>query len=273
MLICKMEVYWNDDAARGKTVRSLIGFYRDQKFGDNWEAVPAIPSLGTNIGTWRFAELSGGKGGHGTRVVEMLDARGKFVARIPVFEQWTPHTLQMGLGYHFPADLLCRSAVPCPKEKAFRIRTTTQFGVSYGLVQGEAMYLEIEDVAAVQSSYYLYKGAGFTLSVPGPKGESALRKGVATVMGKAGSVGASTFGPWNDFTAPGWLMSYNFAGKAGSASPYSIGMGTSWSWSLFTFGVEYQVELGNFSGGSTYALPGMGFTNGHMELLAQESAK
>lgn len=40
MLICKMEVYWHDEAARGKTVRSLISFLRSREWGDNWEAVP-----------------------------------------------------------------------------------------------------------------------------------------------------------------------------------------------------------------------------------------
>lgn len=273
MLICKMEVYWHDEAARGKSVRSLISFLRSREWGDNWEAVPPIAGLSANIGTWRFAEAGGGKGGHRMRMVEMLDARGKFVAQIPVFEQWSSHTLEMGYGCHFPSDTRCRAVVSCPKDKAFRIRTTTQMGMSYGLVQGEAMYMEIEDVAAVQSAYYLYQGAGFTLSVPGPKGGGVVKQGVAKVMSKAGSVAASTFGPWNDFTAPGWLTAFNFEGPASSGSPYSVGLGTSWSWSVFHFGREYPVELNSFSGGDTYALPGMGFTNGSMSLLPDSPSK
>ena len=273
MLICKMEVWWHDETRNGKAVRSLISFLRDRKFGDNWEAVPPIAGMRASIGTWRFGHAGGGKGGHQMRVVEMLDGRGNFVAQIPVFEEWSAHTLEMGYGYIFVPDTRCRAVVLCPKEKKFRIRTTTQVGMSYGLVQGEAMYLEIEDVAAVQSAYYLYQGAGFTVSVPGPKGGGALKQGVAKVMSKAGSVAASTYGPWNDFTAPGWLTAFHFEGSASSASPYSIGLGTSWSWSVFHFGHEYPVELNSFSGGSTYALPGMGFTNGSMSLLPEESAK
>lgn len=206
-------------------------------------------------------------------MVEMLDARGKFVAQIPVFEQRRHPHAGDGIWVSLPVRYPVSGRVFCPKDKAFRIRTTTQMGMSYGLVQGEAMYMEIEDVAAVQSAYYLYQGAGFTLSVPGPKGGGVVKQGVAKVMSKAGSVAASTSGPWNDFTAPGWLTAFNFEGPASSGSPYSVGLGTSWSWSVFHFGREYSVELNSFSGGDTYALPGMGFTNGSMSLLPDSPSK
>lgn len=76
-----------------------------------------------------------------------------------------------------------------------------------------------------------------------------------------------------------WTIEYTGGGKgsyrnrvvairdAGSASPGSLGMGTSKSWSILRFGQEYRVELTNFSSGNTYALPATGFTNGKMTLV------
>jgi hypothetical protein len=265
VLIAKLEV-WHNETEGGKAVRSFMGFYRSP-MGDVWEISPAFPALGAERGYWEIAYQGGGKGSYRTRVVHILDAHRRILAVIPTFEDWSDTTLAMGFGYHFPKHFKVRAAMMVDKKKPFRIRCTGQGGVSGGVVQAEVMYFEIADVNAVESAYYIYQGAGFTLSVPGPKGGGLLKKGVGMVIEKAGKAGVSEFGPWNDFTAPGWLTAFNFEGDADAASPYSVGLSTSTSWTILRFGQEYKVELTNFSGGNTWALPASGFTNGTMKLI------
>jgi hypothetical protein len=148
-----------------------------------------------------------------------------------------------------------------PPVKNFKIREKFDGSVSYTFYTVEAAGFEIQDEAG-NSAHYIYKGAGLSLS------SEKLPNW---------SPGASPPGPWNDFTAPGWLSVDDFEGDATMQMPYNTGVttipfGGTKSWTIFEFGGNsdgrrgFLVRLTDMQTANTYSLPSSGFTSGSMML-------
>jgi hypothetical protein len=156
-----------------------------------------------------------------------------------------------------------------PPQKKFRIREVWAGSVTYAVIQGEAAGFEIEDEKTNATEIYIYKGAGLSIGLPKiPKVGDAVNK--AKDFLSQGS--ASTSGPWNDFTAPGWMGAEDFEGDAMLQTFYNVGLGTDKSRNAFEFGGNvdnkpgYLVQIKDFSTGRTFSLPSSGFSNGSMKV-------
>ena len=150
-----------------------------------------------------------------------------------------------------------------PPTKNFKIREKWDSALSYTVYTGEAAGFEIQDDAGA-SAHYLYKGVGLSLS------SEKLPNW---------SPGLSPTGPWNEFSAPGWLSVDDFEGDATMKMPYNTGgitipFGGTRSWTIFDFGGNsdgrqgFLVHLGNMRTANTYSLPSSGFTSGSMTLTS-----
>jgi len=156
-----------------------------------------------------------------------------------------------------------------PPEKKLRIREIWAANVSYAVVQGEALGLEIEDEKTHANAIYVYKGAGLSIGLPKiPKVGDAVNK----VKDALSQGSGSTSGPWNDFTAPGWMGVEDFEGDAVMQTYYNLGLGTDKSSNSFQFGGHidnmpgYLVLIKDFSTGRTFGLPSTTMSAGSMTL-------
>jgi hypothetical protein len=201
--------------------------------------------------------------------IVLLDGSGTEIVAIgeppySVGTKFTAHLIEHWLFFHtdgeeFEVDPI---VVP-PAAKAFKIRENWDLAVSYLVFQGETAGMEIQDPATGANAFYFFKGSG--LSLPIPK------------LPKLGG-GPTTPGPWNDFTAPGWMGVGDFEGDATMQTIYSLGLGTSQSANVFDFAGSvdgrrgYLVHLASFSTGSTFSLPSSGVSHGSMTLTTSSSA-
>ena len=159
-----------------------------------------------------------------------------------------------------------------PPKKDFEIRETWAGSISYAVVQGESAGFEIKDVTSGATATYVYKGVGLVIGLPKlPKvGDAANAAKDALSKG-----GASSSGPANPFSAPGFLSVYDFEGDATMQTFYNVGLGTSQSANAFDFGGNvdgkpgFLVHLGSLSTGRTFSLPSSGFSSGSMTLFTQ----
>ncbi|MGA2710028.1 MAG: hypothetical protein ACLQJ0_21695 [Steroidobacteraceae bacterium] len=162
-----------------------------------------------------------------------------------------------------------------PVDKKFQIQETADLTGSVGVAQAEGAYLKILDVESNKYARYLYYAAGFGVSVPGGK-VKVPKVGEVKVPGVPGS--GTTSGPWNDFTAPGFLGPGDFEGNATIQTPANVGLGTSYSYNIFDlhatpdkFAVDVHID--GFSTGHTFSMPSSGFTSGHLKLMYDPSAE
>lgn len=162
-----------------------------------------------------------------------------------------------------------------PVDKKFQIQETADLTGSVGVAQAEGAYLKILDVESNKYAHYLYYAAGFGVSVPGGK-VKVPKVGEVKVPGVPGS--GTTSGPWNDFTAPGFLGPGDFEGNATIQTPANVGLGTSYSYNIFDlhatpdkFAVDVHID--GFSTGHTFSMPSSGFTSGHLKLMYDPSAE
>jgi hypothetical protein len=110
---------------------------------------------------------------------------------------------------------------------------------------------------------------------------TSTRAGLSLPIPKLPSVGPSLSppGPWNEFTAPGWLSVGDFEGDAVIQNPYNAGAttfllsgGGTISRTIFDFGgntegrLGYLVHIDDFSTADTYGLPSSGVTKGNMTI-------
>ena len=240
----------------------VMGMGKDRR----WYMEQPVAWFPANSGTWsRVANAT--KFRQWTYIVLLDGSRTEIVsiAEPPyaVGAKFTANLIEHWLIFHtdgeeFEVDPIL---VP-PTTKAFKIRENWDLAVSYAWFQGETAGFEIQDAATGASAYYVYKGSG--LSLPIPK------------LPKIGG-GPTTPGPWNDFTAPGWMGAGDFEGDATMQTIYSLGLGTSQSANVFDFAGNvdgrrgYLVHIGSFSTGSTFSLPSSGVTHGSMTLTASSA--
>jgi hypothetical protein len=205
----------------------------------------------TKFRQWSFIELEHPTTGAVARLKEFPY---RFAEQ---FEAATCSHLWFFVGPGVPFTVEVRGCPPA--QKAFRIRETWGASVSYAVVQGETITFEILDPGTNQVATYTYKGMGVSVGVP-----------------KLPSLpSGSSKGPWNDFTAPGWMGIDDFGGDATLQAPYNVGLGTSLSMNVFEFCGHvdnrpgYLVRIESFNTGRTYGLPSTGLTSGTMELASK----
>ncbi len=250
----------------------VIGMFKDH----TWHLEASVNWFPGMSGTWgrvrnatKFRQFS---------FLRLADEKGVSIADFPE----PPYTL----GQKFPAHLVDHwwifessgasfdvEVLQCPPtKKDFQIREVWAGSVSYAVVQGEAAGLEILDPTANITATYVYKGAGLTIGLPKipklPKVGDAPNKVKDALSHGSGS----SSGPWNDFTAPGYLGVNDFEGDATLQTIYNVGMATDKSANVFDFGgnVDNQpgflVHIASFSTGRTFSLPSSGFSSGSMTI-------
>ena len=220
------------------------------------------------FGTW--VRVRGATKFHNYYYTALLDASGDDVARLPpppygLQQRFTANLIDSAWifraeGEKFDVEVL---QVP-PPHKSFRIRETSDALVAYLVFQAEVAGLEIQDPATGVSAFYSYEGFGVGVSPPVSKVPGLNKLPVMP--------GASTAGPWNDFTAPGYLGVEDFEGSATIQTPYSVGLGTSVSYNVLDIHADEgdygaDVHIAGFSTGNTIALPSMGVTTGRIRLV------
>ena len=259
MAVAKLKV-----TKSGQSGVLVMGMGKDR----TWYTDQTVGWFPANAGTWtRVANAT--KFRQWTYIV-LLDGSGTEIVAIgeppySVGTKFTAHLIEHWLIFHTDgAEFEVDPILVPPAAKAFKIRENWDVAVSYAWFQGETAGMEIQDPATGASAYYLYKGSG--LSLPIPK------------LPKIGG-GPTTPGPWNDFTAPGWMGVGDFEGDATMQTIYSLGIGTSQSANVFDFAGNadgrrgYLVHIASFSTGSTFSLPSSGVTHGSMTLTTSSAQK
>ena len=160
---------------------------------------------------------------------------------------------QYGTGEYMDVEVI----QPSPPPKTLQIRESFDASVSYLVFQKEWAVFEIQDPATNAKAAYTYHASGLGLPIP--------------KLPKIGG-GPSTIGPWNDFTAPGYMSVWEFDGDATLQTPANVGLGTSLSYNIFDLhvsvhGFQVEVHLPGFSTGNSYSLPSSGATHGSFELV------
>lgn len=203
--------------------------------------------------------------------------RGQSIADFPeppytLQEKFSANLISRWWIFEGPGDSFDVEVVQCPPpKKDFEIRETWAASASYAVVQGEAAGFEIKDVASGATAIYVYKGAGLVIGLPKiPKVGGVVNE----VKDKLSVGSASTQGPPNNFTAPGYISIYDFEGDATLQTIYNVGLGTDKSRNVLDFGGNIEgkpgflVHIPDFSTGRTFSLPSSGFSSGKMTLLS-----
>lgn len=242
----------------------------------HWQASGCQAWFKPQLGRWT-RQYTGGpsRGSYRPQSFVLSDFSDSRVLVLPPWDRWFEScSMVANLGGPFGEPLILRNMSQASKTKDFRIQLTGSLNLSYGVAQTEMMVFTIEDIATGEKAEYSYEGWGPTLSVPMGKGVSTLSKAALRVGSVAGKGGVSPFaGPWNNFSAAGWMSAYDFAGKAFAGSPYNLGLGFSTSWNTFSFGEAegggYLVQFGDFATGETFGLPSIGASGGSMKLTTR----
>ena len=242
----------------------ILGMFKDH----TWRLEAPVSWFPANSGKWnrvrnatKFRQFS---------FLRLADGAGKDVLDLPEppytqGQKFTANLVEHVWMFEVSGDPIDVEVMACPPAtKDFEISETWAGSLSVWLGQVEAAGMTIKDLTTNATETYVYKGAGLTFGLP---------KLPKILQGKVSQGSATTTGPANPFTAPGYLGAEDFEGDATMQTFYNLGLGTDKSKNAFDFGGNvdnlpgFLVRILDFSTGRTLSLPSAGFSSGSMTLL------
>ncbi|HVS38697.1 MAG TPA: hypothetical protein VMS17_24285 [Gemmataceae bacterium] len=269
-----MQCRMNIQRESGETAVLLMGVGRDHSWRLETPAswIPArtgrwvTRKTSTKFSSWSYIELLDDDGAH---VFDMKQPPYTVQERFrATFYKDKP---RWGFDPGEPVEVVVLFAPNATKGWSIRQTWDVGYGAPLGPVTlgSEHAYFDILDPQERLIATYHYSAHGVSVGVPFLDKFGKVGKGLSRAPG------ASTTGPWNDFTAPEYLSVDDFGGDAWIQTFLSVGMGFSKSYVDFQFGghqegrVGYLVHLPAFQTGSTYGLPSSSITSGTMTLAVK----